>query len=301
MKAVLGIDTAGVYKPALKLLGRLQFSDLHLLLAHSVDVVVPVPLYGIGAEIACGADLVTCANELGKEALDHAKEAVAEYGVQAETVTLTGNAALALTELADHEAADLIAIHAEKKGTLSQLFLGSVARGLAIGAHQSLLISKGERAQAGELTAVFATDHSSYGEKSLEEFLRLRPAGIKRVHVVSAVHLSDYALLSMHYDLGRLGTGVEEQMERHFQTRNEAWLEKLAAAGYEASDEVVVQSPNTAIASAMRAVSADLLILGAQGHGFMHRLFIGSTSLHQVVAEPHPVLLLRPRNMEGQQ
>ena len=39
--------------------------------------------------------------------------------------------------------------------------------------------------------------------------------------------------------------------------------------------------------------SVTLMILGAQGHGFIERLLIGSTSLHQVAAEPYPVLVLR--------
>jgi nucleotide-binding universal stress UspA family protein len=50
---------------------------------------------------------------------------------------------------------------------------------------------------------------------------------------------------------------------------------------------------NAAIRTVMRQENADLLILGAQGHGFLDRLQHGSVSFHQVVAESYSVLLLR--------
>lgn len=43
-----------------------------------------------------------------------------------------------------------------------------------------------------------------------------------------------------------------------------------------------------------RALPRDeLLILGAQGHGFWERLTVGSVSFHQAIAESHSVLMLR--------
>ena len=41
------------------------------------------------------------------------------------------------------------------------------------------------------------------------------------------------------------------------------------------------------------AQNADLLVLGAQGHGFLERLTTGSVSLDQAVARPYSVIVMR--------
>jgi nucleotide-binding universal stress UspA family protein len=52
-------------------------------------------------------------------------------------------------------------------------------------------------------------------------------------------------------------------------------------------------SVNDAIKQTMQEFNAQLLIVGAHGHGFFERMMLGSIALHQVVAEPHSVLVLR--------
>jgi len=75
--------------------------------------------------------------------------------------------------------------------------------------------------------------------------------------------------------------------------RNEQVCERLRALGAQCESRVEEAHPNEAIQNAMKETEADLLILGAQGHGFWDRLAIGSISFHQAIAEPHSVLLLR--------
>jgi hypothetical protein len=43
----------------------------------------------------------------------------------------------------------------------------------------------------------------------------------------------------------------------------------------------------------MDAMSADLLILGAKGHGFLERITMGSVSLRQAIAGMYSTLILR--------
>jgi nucleotide-binding universal stress UspA family protein len=43
----------------------------------------------------------------------------------------------------------------------------------------------------------------------------------------------------------------------------------------------------------MTEQNGDLLILGAQGHGFLHRIMLGSVALHQIAVEEYPVLIVR--------
>ena len=51
----------------------------------------------------------------------------------------------------------------------------------------------------------------------------------------------------------------------------------------------------TAIETVMREEKADLLIVGAQGHGFLHRITAGSISFHFALRSPFHTLILRPR------
>lgn len=293
MKILVGIDTAGIYRPVIKLLGRLGFEGAEATLAHSVDVLYPVPMYGV-AEAAMGIDFVENLTKIGEEALQEAADLACLNKLKADVAVLEGAAGPALIEFAERNHFDLIAIHSERKGQLSSLFLGSVARGLAIGAHHSVLISKGEVRSGGPLKAVFATDHSAYAHRALDTFIELKPKGIESVHVVSAAWMNEYDAYVAQYDLSKMSGSTEEWVEGQLRSKNREAVEKLTAAGFAATSAVKPGTPDIAIREAMEMTKADLLVMGAQGHGFMHRLFIGSTSLHQVVAEPYPVLILRP-------
>ncbi|HTQ10737.1 MAG TPA: universal stress protein [Fimbriimonadaceae bacterium] len=292
MRVLLGVDDAGLYRPALSLLARMDFEQGQLTLAHSVDVLYPVPMYGV-AEATVGVDFVENLNRIGEESLRLASDAACAYGIRAETVLLAGAPGPALVDYADRTCCDVIAIHSDRKSDLGAMFLGSVARGLTIGAHQSILISKGSVAPTGPLTAVFATDHSPYAERALDKLIEMNPTGVRKLHVVSAACTREVGAA-----LARNGPGgnpaTREWIEAQLRRKNAEAVGRLEEAGFQASSSVLAATPQAAIKEAMASVEADLLVLGAQGHGFVHRLFIGSTSLHQVVAEPWSVFVIRP-------
>lgn len=294
MKVLVGVDNSGVYRPALNLLGRMRFEGAKVTLANSVDVMFPVPMYGIAAEAAYGVDFVENMREIGEESLQEASDLACGRNLQADTVLLNGAAGPALIEFADSEHFDVIAIHSVRKGAVGQLFMGSVARGLAIGAHQSILISKGDVAPAGPLKVVFATDHSTYADRALDKFIEMKAKGVESVHVVSAAWMNEYEAYVAQYDLGKLAGSTEEWVESQLRQKNFDSVAKLSKAGYVATSVVKPGTPDIAIREAMDMTKANLLVMGAQGHGFIHRLFIGSTSLHQVLAEPYSVFVVRP-------
>jgi nucleotide-binding universal stress UspA family protein len=43
----------------------------------------------------------------------------------------------------------------------------------------------------------------------------------------------------------------------------------------------------------MQETHSELLVLGSQGHGFMERIALGSTSLEQAIKQPYSVLVVR--------
>ncbi|HEY0865763.1 MAG TPA: universal stress protein [Fimbriimonas sp.] len=277
MKIVVGIDTNGLYRQALSLSTRLGFPDAEWILAYSRD---------IPSEVAYRPDLIDAISQAGDSALEASAEDAAACGIEAKTVRLSGDPASTLVSFAEEIGADLVAVHSERKGRFGSLFFGSVGRGLAIGAKHSVLISKGDAPSTGKLTAVFATDQSEYAARSLEKLIAMQPAGIGRIRLMTAVNLNAREVAHGLPVVTGLVEAAEERMQED--------VRRFRAAGYEASGVVLDKHVNDAIRDQMEETQADLLLMGAQGHGFMHRLILGSTSLHQVVVEPYSVLIIRP-------
>ena len=86
----------------------------------------------------------------------------------------------------------------------------------------------------------------------------------------------------------------KEKFRTYMQNKSSSLVDHLKEAGIEAEYRIVTGEFDSVIDEQMTKFNAELLILGAQGHGFMERLFIGSSCLQQVVATPHSVLILRP-------
>jgi nucleotide-binding universal stress UspA family protein len=285
------VDYVGKYSPALDLLFRLGLRKAKVVLANCASPAMLNPMYQSGIYPLLNLDIDRYVAEIGEEVLDAAAGRVLQHHKVAEKVSLMGPPASELARLAERIGADLIVVQSEQRSRTGAFFAGSVSRGLAIGASKSLLISKMTAVPTRPLRAVFATDHSAYAERAFAEFMRLAPSGIASVHVLSALDFEDLQeSLPSPVTEEELELGIIAQIRE----KNEALVRQLKEAGFKATASFFLGDTQQAIQQAMAAHEADLLVLGAQGHGFLHRIFIGSTSLHQVVAEPHSILLLRP-------
>jgi nucleotide-binding universal stress UspA family protein len=290
MKILIGVDTNCTYKSALHLCERLRFPNPAWTLAHSVETGLTFPGYGSPSETAHAIDFARLAHQAGQIAIDNAATDAMENGLQVEPHLLLGNAAESMMRFADENGVDLIAVHSERKGRLGSFFLGSVSRGLAISAKQSILISKGQAPTGGPVNAVYAIDHSSYSTCALERFLEMAPSGIKKIHVLTSVHLSEN---DPNFNTSRQ-MPIERKLVEEAKSKVGRVVNGLSSAGYAVTGHVYNLPVDEAINRGMTNAGAELLIMGAQGHGFLHRLTLGSTALHQVVVEPYSVLLLRP-------
>jgi hypothetical protein len=175
----------------------------------------------------------------------------------------------------------------------SPSFVGSVSRSLAISCDASVLIAKGKIPEGRKLKAVLATDHSDYSTRWIDRFLQMKPAGIGEIQVVTAYDIDDHEAEILHRNLPSLGGLVDTWIEDRLCDRNCELIDKLTEAGYRAKCRVVKGDANDVIRRTMQDAQADLLIVGAQGHGFLERVLIGSVSLHQAVYEPYPGLIVR--------
>lgn len=276
MKAIVGIDSERHYRSAMHLLSRLSFYKVSAELVHVVDPYYLAELGMVGPAYAASLGVPETWEKEADELLAEAQDVAIGSGIPCTTLRTVGKPSAALTEHAIDIHADLIAIGSTHKSKYGAFFLGSVGRSLTIGASQSLLIAKQDVAKSGPLTAVFAIDGSEYADTCLRMFARMEPKGIGRLVLVTA------------YD--RLGLTDPPSKEREHLNELVAHLRE---SGMNAEAHVVEGSLHEVIDAMMESTEADLLVMGARGHGFIDRLLVGSNSLQQVVASPHSVLLLR--------
>ena len=293
MKAIVGVDANEAYKPALCLLGRLGFPNVAVTLLNVVSPVMPyLPPESSDAELQ--ADYLKVVENAGLNALDSAVDEACSRDLHARTKLVFGSPADGIMEEVAAQHADVVAVAATHHGTWSSSFLGSVCRALAIGCPASLLVAKGDSPRVRPFRVVFATDHSAFSQRCLEKFLAMNPKGIDEIHVVSAFSLSDQQAEVLARNLPALGGDVDRWLEEQIETKNEEVCARFRAAGFQTTARATNASPNDAIRQAMQETKSAMLIVGSHGKGFLARTFIGSVSLHQVVAEPYPVLVIRP-------
>ncbi len=285
MKIVIGVDAERHYQNALNLAHRFHFAHPEWILLHSVEVTVPMAGFTYPAEISFGAEFARLAMESGEATLTDAVQFAKTCGVEGEPVLVTGAAAGTLSHYANTNEVDLAVVQSTRKGTLGSLFLGSVSRALTTGGRCSVLVSKGKIDREGPVHAVFATDHSSYSERALDNFLMMKPEGLERVTVLHALDVkgaiakSDVSWVNCHVNDMKHLTGVVSR--------------RFAKVGIEADAKFVDGPVQESIRTTMESTKADVLVIGAQGHGFIHNALLGSTAVHQVAAEAYPVLVVR--------
>jgi nucleotide-binding universal stress UspA family protein len=291
-RIVLGVDREYHHEPALRLLARLHPEGAAVDVFH----VGEIPLLFSDMTLPSAMDLMADALEeekrSGHKVCEEAAEQLRESGFTVRVPPVVGGyPAAEIMDYADRIDARLIAVGGTRKGVLRSLFLGSVGRALVIGAHQNVLIAKGAPTESGPVRAVFATDHSAYADRCLEELLTLAPRGISHLTVVTCYPKEFvHAIRPM---LPEFVVDPSDWIETNLRERNERVVYALKPLGCEISSRVYCDTATSSIPKAMKETGADLLILGAQGHGFIERLKLGSTSFHQVIAEPYPVLVLR--------
>jgi nucleotide-binding universal stress UspA family protein len=166
LKAVLGVDAGGGYGPGLDLFLRLKFPDASVIAVSAVDTTPPIVSF-VPEAIAIQADYVAQSEVASREELDTLSKRLQDDGIPVEAHLVYGGVVPVLVRTAEESKADLVVVHSTVRGGWETMFLGSVSRGLATGCPTSVLVSKGSVGTEGEVTAVFATDHSEYANRAL--------------------------------------------------------------------------------------------------------------------------------------
>jgi nucleotide-binding universal stress UspA family protein len=272
MKVIVGIDSGCQYLQALQLLSRIQFRDVQLVMVH------------------------VRSEEEQSDARDvaHAARLASELGLSANVYSECGSPSEVLLSVARLEDADLIAIGSGAKGPFHAAIRGSVGRDLMLSWRGSLLVAKGDVVRTGTVSAVLGYDDSVPSRAALQRFVGWGATGFGHIEVVSVDPplAAEFDGLRRQYEAST-GTSVLADSAALVRILAQAAADKLASSGFRTSAKGVTGDVVSELRSAMLGSHSDLLILPAERHGFLDRLFFGSVSLAEAVGEHHSLLVIR--------
>jgi nucleotide-binding universal stress UspA family protein len=296
MRVLLGAGMAqGANSPAVQLVKRLRFNAAQVEAVHVVSpMVVPAMEPGMGVPPFALNDLIQVEEARAREITRSIAEAFGD--ASAGTSVLHGNVASQLLDHAEETGADLIAVDGHEYSPLMAAIIGSVARGLLLGAKQSVLLAKSSDAPLDRpIRAVLATDHSEYADACWEKLIHFWPRGIEHLTVLTAY--PEDRLKALEPMLPPMGISASRAVHDQACARNQALMTRLSDCFHPSCttmDSVVSSLPiHDAIAAQMQASRADLLILGAKGHGLIERLTVGSVALREALTLTQSVLVVR--------
>jgi nucleotide-binding universal stress UspA family protein len=295
MKAVIGIDPAEHFRPALNLFLRLRFDRPEATLMFSCESLVPDGSFPPFRAEHPMADILRDREASGVQLAQEVQAELRQHGFSAELVTRRGDPMQRLIEVADETGAELIVAGSARKPQWESLFFGSVSKGLVTASHQSILIGKRQPNEGEGLTAVLATDHSPYADRAVGRLIDAHPTGIERIIVLTAVDPRTQPDLLLIEDVPDSPEQAQQWATERLSEQNEELRTRLLRICSNIETRVLFEHTPNAIRMAMEEFDADLLIVGAHGHGFIERLALGSVSFHQVVNTPHNVLVVRAR------
>ncbi len=293
MKCVVGVDLERRSPAAIRLLGRLQCAIDETLLLHVTEpmqLAIPYSAYGMFAETESVYDTLRRSGEM---VLSEANLEADLLNLRPTTMITDGYPISSLVEISDQFGAGLIAVASTVKGVFGALLGASVARGLAISAKQSILVARDDPLVDKPVRAVFATDQSAYCARCLKLLISFAPKGLSHLTLLT---VKDKPKHDLHLIGTRQPSGPSAvaDVRNPLETGGEAMAMWLSMHGIPTDSRVEAGHVDETIHRVMQEMNADLLVVGSQGHGFAERLMIGSTSLHEVIGERYPVLLLRP-------
>lgn len=291
MKVVAGIDELERSRGLVQLLEGLQFKSCELELINVIERLGESSIPNVQHDLIAKFLKMQEAEAAGllKSAAAYISK---EHGYKVSTRLLTGFSANKVIQYASEAKADILALGSSGKGLIQKALVGSVGKKALITAPCSVLISRNTEALKRPLTAVLATDHSEYAQRWLEKFTSWQPQGFDKI-VVTTVHTA-----GTFVGMGANVADIEEEftgwMRSELNRRSDQLVSRLLPLAKKVSSRVEKgERIDDTLERVMREEKADLLIMGAQGHGFLERALIGSTSLEMALNRQLSTLVVR--------
>ncbi len=291
MKIMAGIDELERSEGLISLLEALKFKASELELLKVIERITEIGVPHIHQDLI--ARFLKMQEEEAEDLLKSVRKSMSsnsDYKVSLKL--LTGASANKLIQHAAEAKADLLALGSSGKGLLQRAIVGSVGKKALISAPCSVLISRGAKPLTQPITAVLATDHSEYAERWLDRFISWQPQGIGKL-IVTTVQPPG-VFVSTKGSVAKIEQEFGSWMKGELQRRNEQTINRLSQVSKQLSSRVESgERVDDTLERVIREEKADLLIMGAQGHGFIDRALIGSISLEMALSRQLSVLVVR--------
>jgi nucleotide-binding universal stress UspA family protein len=234
----------------------------------------------------------------GEEALAAARAALGGRAAQVETQVRRGNPAEEILRAADELPAELLVVGWSGHAAVARFFLGSVAERVARHAACSVLIARPLRRELREL--MVGVDGSPGAALALRRLERLALPTDSEVRLVTVLpRMEDLTRTSPWLPLPLMASkdahDFLERLRQEAQARLSEGAEALAAAGQRAVTEIRRGDAAMALIEAAEDEAVDLIVVGAQGHGRVHRFLLGAVPEKLLRHAPCSLLLVRSR------
>lgn len=238
--------------------------------------------------------------ERAKSLLDHAADSLRDVCGSVVTTRDDGAVVPAILQLAREMDADLIVLGAKGLSSLSRVLLGSISEHVASHAECSVVVVR-PPANASRRVAtdsadrfkrmVLGFDQSTASGEAVAELAQWNLPSDREIDIVSVV---------MHPYVYSGGSFAGPPI-----TIDPQQVDDLTRAANEVAERLAVHCPHTrtqmpvadhageAIVAAAEKADADLIVLGDTSHGWLGRLFLGSTSRYVLRHAPCSVWISR--------
>lgn len=162
---------------------------------------------------------------------------------------------------------DLIVVGSHGRSGLGRVIFGSVSQKVLYEANSSVRIARGkDRSSESPIRLILGTDGSADADAMVDVVASRKWQAGTEVKLITAVET-----------FRQYSTEPDVQMNRIRDLQNAA-MEKLAKAGLSVTPIVTEEDPKHFLVKLGKQWDADCIFVGAKGHRFLDRLFLGSIS-----------------------
>ena len=226
-------------------------------------------------------------DQLTTAATEHALSMAADAGIDCEITVAKGTPHEEITARAREGDADLIAMGAQGRTSLSRALLGSVTERTLRTSDVPVLTVRESEAEWSVDDVVVPTDGSDFAAAAADQAYGVASACDATLHAITVV---EPMTLATAYATGSGLPSVAASLKEQSGEDAEAVCERAAERGLDCETTVSVGRPREAISEYAEEHSIDLIAMGTHGRTSLNRVLLGSVTERTVREGPAPVL-----------